>query len=134
MKTILHIEDDPRNLLLVQRILEPHPYRLIDASTGEQGLEIAARERPDLILVDLGLPDMDGQTVVLLLREMESPSQKGEAPSSEGEASAHTPIVAITAWPREIALDMAERYGCDGCILKPLDVRQFPAQLAAYFE
>ncbi len=118
MKTILHIEDDPRNLLLVQRILEPHPYRLLDASTGQQGLEIAARERPDLILVDLGLPDIDGQTVVLLLREM------GDTP--------HVPIVAITAWPREIALDMAERYGCDGCILKPLDVRQFPAQLAAY--
>lgn len=125
MKTILHIEDDPRNLLLVQRILEPHSYRLLDAGTGEEGLEIAARERPDLILVDLGLPDIDGQTVVLLLREMESPAR-------EGEATSHTPIVAITAWPREIALDMAERYGCDGCILKPIDVRQFPAQLAAY--
>ncbi len=120
MKTILHIEDDPRNLLLVQRILERHPYRLLDAGTGEQGLEVAARERPDLILVDLGLPDIDGQTVVLLLREL--------------DPLAHTPIVAITAWPREIALDMAERYGCDGCILKPIDVRQFPAQLAAYFE
>ncbi|MCA9939401.1 MAG: response regulator [Anaerolineales bacterium] len=120
MKTVLHIEDDPRNLLLIHRILEPHPYRLLDAGTGEQGLEIASREQPDLILIDLGLPDIDGQTVILLLRELPH--------------LAHVPIVAITAWPRDTALAMAERYGCDGCILKPINVREFPTQIAAYIQ
>ncbi|MBE2198589.1 MAG: response regulator [Anaerolinea sp.] len=118
MKTILQIEDNYANRVLAERILEKHNYRLLHASDGETGVSIAIDEKPDLILVDMGLPDIDGQTVVTLMRQI---------PDLQD-----TPIVAITAWPRDKAEEMAQRYGCDGCIVKPIDVRQFPDQIA-YF-
>lgn len=120
MKTILQIEDNFANKLLIERVLEPHPYRLLHAADGETGLQMALDERPDLILVDMGLPDIDGQTVVTLMKQL---------PEMQG-----VPIVAITAWPIDKALEIAERYGCDGCIVKPIDVKQFPQQVAHYLE
>jgi two-component system cell cycle response regulator DivK len=118
MLKILQIEDNHANKLLVERVLEPHHYQLLHAFDGESGVSMAIEEKPDLILVDMGLPDVDGQTVVTLLRQI--PDMK------------EIPIVAITAWPPEKAMEMAQRYGCDGCITKPIDVRAFPAQVAAY--
>ncbi|MBK8985086.1 MAG: response regulator [Chloroflexi bacterium] len=120
MKTILQIEDNLANKLLIERVLEPHPYRLLHAPDGETGVSLAIDEKPDLILIDMGLPDLDGQTVVTLLKQI---------PDLE-----HVPIVAVTAWPVETAERMARRYGCDGCITKPIDVKQFPAQIAAFLQ
>lgn len=120
MKTILQIEDNLANKLLIERVLEPHPYRLLHAADGETGVSLALDEKPDLILIDMGLPDIDGQTVVTLLKQI---------PDLE-----NVPIVAVTAWPADTAERMARRYGCDGCITKPIDVKQFPAQIAAYLE
>jgi two-component system, cell cycle response regulator DivK len=118
MKTILQIEDNLANKLLIERVLEPHGYRLLHAADGETGVSMALDEKPDLILMDMGLPDIDGQTVVTLLKQI---------PELQ-----HVPIVAVTAWPAEMAEKMARRYGCDGCITKPIDVRQFPAQVAHF--
>lgn len=118
MKTILQIEDNRANQILIERVLEPHGYRLLHAADGETGIQMAIDEIPDLILVDMGLPDLDGQTVVTLLKQM---------PLLQG-----VPIVIITAWPADKAMEMAERYGCDGCITKPIDVKKFPQQVAAY--
>ncbi len=118
MKTILQIEDNVANKLLVERVLEPHNYRLLHAPDGETGVGMALSEKPDLILMDMGLPDIDGQTVVTLMRQI--PELKD------------TPIVAVTAWPPATALQMAQSYGCDGCITKPIDVKSFPAQIAKY--
>ncbi|MCA9960471.1 MAG: response regulator [Chloroflexota bacterium] len=120
MKTILQIEDNYANRVLAERVLEKFDYRLLHAADGETGVSIAIDEKPDLILVDMGLPDIDGQTVVTLMRQI---------PDLQD-----TPIVAITAWPRDVAEDMAKRYGCDGCIIKPIDVRQFPEQIAYFLE
>lgn len=120
MKTILSIEDNYANRILIERVLENHNYRLLQAVDGESGVSMAVDEKPDLILVDMGLPDIDGQTVVTLMRQI---------PDLQ-----NTPIVAITAWPRETAEEMARRYGCDGCIVKPIDVRHFPAQIAHFLE
>lgn len=120
MKTILQIEDNFANMRLVERVLEPHGYRLLHAANGQTGIDLALQELPDLILLDMGLPDMDGQTLVAVLRE-----------SSE---LAGTPIVALTAWPQEIAGEMATRYGCNGCITKPIDVNEFPNLIAPYLE
>ncbi|HEX6384678.1 MAG TPA: response regulator [Anaerolineae bacterium] len=117
-KTILQIEDNQANKLLVERVLEPHHYRLLHAADGETGVSIAIDEKPDLILIDMGLPDVDGQTVVTLLKQI---------PDLQD-----VPIVAITAWPSAKALEMARRYGCDGCITKPIDVKTFPDQIAYY--
>lgn len=120
MKTILQIEDNLANKVLTERVLEPHNYRLLHAADGETGVSIALEEKPDLILVDMGLPDIDGQTVVTLMRQI---------PDLED-----VPIVAVTAWPADIAMEMARRYGCDGCILKPIDVKTFPDLVAHYLE
>ncbi|MCP4421112.1 MAG: response regulator [Chloroflexi bacterium] len=120
MKTILQIEDNQANRLLVERVLEPHGYHLLHAEDGETGVALAIETKPDLILVDMGLPDVDGQTVVTLLKQI--PYMKS------------IPIVAITAWPADKAMEMAEQYGCDGCITKPISVKSFPGQIAAYLE
>lgn len=117
-KTILQIEDNIANKLLIERVLEPHGYRLLHAADGETGFNLALEHKPDLILIDMGLPDIDGQTIVTLMRQV---------PELQD-----TPIVAITAWPAEKAEQMAYLYGCDGCITKPIDVKQFPEQIAAY--
>lgn len=120
MKTILQIEDNYANKLLVERVLSRYNYRLLHAPDGESGVETAVAERPDLILIDMGLPDVDGQTVVTMLRQIDSLK--------------NVPIVAITAWPANIALDMAQRYGCDGCITKPINVATFPKQIQAFLK
>ena len=120
MATILQIEDNHANKLLVERVLEKHGYTLLHAGEGETGVSLAIDEKPDLILLDMGLPDVDGQTVVTLLRQI--PDLKD------------TPIVAVTAWPPEKAMEMAKRYGCDGCITKPIDIRTFPDEIAHYLK
>ena len=120
MKTILQIEDNIANKLLVERVLEPHNYRLLHAPDGETGVSMALAHKPDLILMDMGLPDIDGQTVVTLMRQI---------PELQD-----TPIIAVTAWPAAKALQMAQSYGCDGCITKPIDVKSFPALIAHYLE
>lgn len=120
MKTILQIEDNFANKLLIERVLEPLPYRLLHAEDGETGVALAIEEKPDLILIDMGLPDIDGQTVVTLLRQI--PEMKD------------VPIVAVTAWPADTAEKMARRYGCDGCITKPINVKNFPEQVAAFLD
>lgn len=119
MKTVLQIEDNFANRLLVERVFETMPeYRLVQADDGETGVGLALEEKPDLILVDMGLPDIDGQTVVTLMRQI--PELKD------------TKMVAITAWPEDKAQEMATRYGCDGVITKPIDIRTFPQQIAHY--
>jgi two-component system cell cycle response regulator DivK len=118
MTTILQIEDNQANKILVERVLSHHGYQLLYAADGETGVRLAVDETPDLILVDMGLPDVDGQTVVTLLKQI---------PTLQ-----NTPVVAITAWPADKAEEMAARYGCDGCITKPIDIRAFPEQVASY--
>jgi len=120
MKTVLQIEDNHANRLLIERVFETMPdYKLFQANDGESGVELALEQKPDLILIDMGLPDIDGQTVVTIIRQI---------PDLEKSR-----LVAITAWPEEKVLEMVERYGLDGCILKPIDIRAFPAQIEQYF-
>jgi DNA-binding response OmpR family regulator len=118
MQTILHIEDNDDHARLVRRILEPHGYQLVHASDGESGLRMAVENKPALILLDLGLPDVDGQTLIGLLKSMPEVAQ--------------APLVALTAWPSDTGERMAKAYGCDGYIAKPISAREFPSQIAAY--
>ncbi len=117
---ILVIEDNQQNALLMRRILEARKHQVIHASEGEAGLKTAVEEVPDLILLDLGLPDIDGQTLVTFIRRVPK--------------LANIPIVAVTAWPEVTAREMAEAYGCDGFISKPINTRAFPDQIAAYLK
>jgi two-component system cell cycle response regulator DivK len=113
---ILYIEDNPDNRLLIKRVLEAEGYAVIEAENGTEGLRLAANSRPDLVLMDINLPDIDGYECTTLLRETH--------PN-------HLPIVALTAnalkGDRQRALDA----GCDDYIAKPVDIDMLPAQIEA---
>lgn len=116
--TVLHIDDDPQNRLLVRAILEPTGLRVIEAEDGLGGLETALRECPHLILLDIRLPDVDGYTVVGMLRTFPK--------------LASTPVVAVTAYASEDDRQRTLVAGCDGYVEKPIDVDRFPAQVAEF--
>jgi CheY-like chemotaxis protein len=118
MKTVLIIEDNPKNARLMRRVLETRGWHVLNAEDGETGLQMALAEHPDLILLDLGLPDVDGQSVAGMLKQP--------------DGLPDTPIVIVTAWPSEHARHMTEAYGCDGYISKPIDTRRFPDQVAGF--
>jgi signal transduction histidine kinase len=109
MPSVLHIEDDPVNRRLVAKLLAKAGYDVVDAATGLSGIRLAAERRPDLVLVDINIPDLDGYEVILRLRGM---------PDLEG-----VPIVAITA---EGDKHTSLAVGADGFIGKPIDARSFP--------
>jgi signal transduction histidine kinase len=117
MPRILHIEDDPANRLLVRKLLQNAGYEVIDAADGLEGVRMALAQPPDLVLVDLNIPGLDGFEVALRLR---------------GEASlAGVPIVAITAeGDRETSLAV----GCDGFLQKPIDARSFSTVIERYLK
>lgn len=117
---ILMIEDNPNNAMLVRRILEAKSIELIHAWDGETGLQMAMEQRPDLILLDLGLPDVDGQTIASFIRRV---------PDLE-----NIPMIAVTAWPEATACEMAKAYGCDGYITKPIDVKSFADTVLGYLK
>ena len=120
MKTILLIEDHYDSARLVIRTLEAHDYRVFHASDGESGLKMATKEKPDLILLDMGLPDVEGQTLISLIKNIPE--------------LAEAPIIAVTAWPPDTARQMIQAYGCDGYISKPISPKTFPSQIAAYLD
>lgn len=121
MKTVLLIEDNRYDAQLMTTLFERRlGCRVLHAADAETGLALALSESPDLILLDLGLPDLDGQTVAGILKET--------------PAVAQIPLIAVTAWPPATARDMAEAYGCDGYISKPFDTRAFLAEIARHLE
>jgi two-component system cell cycle response regulator DivK len=116
--TILYIEDIEDNANLVRAVLTARGYEVLIAVDAETGLKAAVDFHPDLILLDLGLPDADGQTLATWLRSVPE--------------LAETPIVALTAWPEETARRMVQAYHCNGYISKPISVAKLPAQIAAF--
>ena len=117
MLKVLHIEDDPANRLLVRKLLGPAGYQVIDAVDGLDGIRKAFAERPDLILVDIAIPGLDGYEVTLRLR-------------AEAELK-DVPIVAITA---EGNRSTSLAVGCDGFLQKPIDARTFVATIRGYLK
>ena len=121
MTRILMVEDNPDNAELTRKILMSAGYEVIHAPEAEKGFELALSEQPHLILLDLGLPDYDGQTLAGWLRAEPK--------------TANIPIVAYTAWPDETARQMVESYGCVGYISKPIvKVNAFLAKIASYLK
>lgn len=119
MTKILLIEDIPDNVELVRKALSRTGYEISHAADAESGLAMAIAYQPDLILLDLGLPDYDGQTLAGWLRDESS--------------LANTPIVVLTAWPEEAAKQVVKSYGCNGYILKPIvRINEFIAQVKSY--
>ncbi|HEY9153311.1 MAG TPA: response regulator [Anaerolineales bacterium] len=119
MTKILIVEDELDTIQLVRRILMAYGFDIVQASTAEDGLARARAENPDLILLDLGLPDYDGQTLAGWLRD--DPTLQT------------TLIVAFTAWPVETVQKMAESYGCAGYIGKPIvSANHFVEQIKSF--
>ncbi|HEY75724.1 MAG TPA: response regulator [Thermoflexia bacterium] len=116
--TILYIEDNPENRLLVRRILEAEGYAVVEAEDAPSGLEAAQTISPDLILLDINLPEMDGYEFTARLRQ--TPGLKD------------IPIVALTANVMKGDRERTLAAGCDGYIQKPIDVDELPRQIARF--
>lgn len=120
MAKILYIEDDFSNRLLVRRVLTAEGYTVVEAENGPEGLRVAREEKPDLVLVDINMPDMDGYEVTARLRQIPE--------------MADVPIVALTANVLRGDREKSLAAGCDGYIQKPLDVDMLPTQIATFLE
>ena len=103
---ILYIEDDDFSARLMERLLLANGYKFCHAATGLDGIEFAYHEKPDLILVDVNLPDIDGLVITTRLRSINDIQDK--------------PIVAITSYSQSDGRQMALASGCDGYITKPI--------------
>jgi len=110
MAKILYIEDIRDNITLVQKIVTSRGHEFMSAENAETGLEMAFDLRPDLILLDLGLPDADGQTLSVWLRN---------DPVLE-----KIPIIVLTAWPEEVVRHTVEAYNLDGYLCKPFTLAE----------
>jgi len=119
-ETILIVEDNPVNRKLLVTVLRPHGYRLLTAVDGEEAIAIACLELPNLILMDLQLPKMNGYTATQRLKEIPE--------------TAKIPVVALTAHAMPEERNHAQQVGFDGYITKPIDTRVFPSQIRSFLE
>ncbi len=114
---ILIVEDNPRNMKLLEMTLRAKGYTLLEATDGGEALDTAIRERPDLIIIDIQLPKMNGLAVTKKLRE--TPEFR------------HTPIIALTAYAMKGDRERALNAGCDAYLPKPINTRELPGIIAA---
>jgi two-component system cell cycle response regulator DivK len=117
---ILIVDDNPQNLKLARVLLLDEGYEVVTAIDAEDALEVLARFAPQLILMDLQLPGMDGLELTRRLKK--------------DPAWRETVIVALTAYAMKGDDDRAAAAGCDGYIAKPIDIETLPAQVATYLE
>ena len=113
---ILVVEDDPRNMRLIEMTLRAKNYTLLKATDGEEALDMAVSERPDLIIMDIRLPKMNGFEVTRKLRETPSLS--------------HTLIIGITAHAMKGDKEKVIESGCDAYLSKPINTRELPGMIA----
>jgi signal transduction histidine kinase len=112
---VLYVEDNLMNRMLVRRLLEAHGYTVLEAEDGLSGIKMAQEELPDLILMDINIPGMDGFEATTKLKSIEGLKD--------------TPIVALTARVMDGDREMALTAGCDGYIPKPINVDTLPEQI-----
>jgi two-component system, cell cycle response regulator DivK len=112
---ILVVEDNERNLKLVRDVLRFAGYLVIEARSGEQGVALAQELAPDLVLMDLQLPGIDGTQALRQLRDH--------------PRTRDVPVVAVTAFAMKDDRDRAFRAGFDGYLEKPISVRALPEQV-----
>jgi two-component system, cell cycle response regulator DivK len=118
LQVILYIEDNPDNRLLVYRVLSAEGFIVHGVPDGPSGLDFVQKQVPDLILMDINLPHIDGYTMTAYLKEM--------------EALAHIPIVALTANVMKGDREKTIAAGCDGYIQKPINVDRLADQIRAF--
>lgn len=118
MKRILIVEDNESNIYLISFILKNKGYLVIEARTGEIGVELAIKEKPDLILMDVQLPGIDGFEAVKRIRE--------------SEANDKVPIIALTSYAMTGDKQKALDAGCTGYIEKPIKPETFMDEIEKY--
>ena len=117
MATILIVEDNATNMKLSSFLLESADYSVLMATTAESGVAIAREQHPDLVLMDIQLPGMDGLQATALLKA--------------DEATRDIPVLALTALAMKGDEERIRAAGCDGYIAKPLDYKAFLAEVKA---
>ncbi|MBA4370432.1 MAG: response regulator [Coriobacteriaceae bacterium] len=116
-RRILVAEDDPQNMYLVRFLLEKAGYEVLSAGDGEVAVEMARTHKPDLVLMDMLLPRLDGYEATRMLRDDPGPD---------------LPIVALTAYSMKGDREAILEAGCDGYIAKPIDPERFVAEVESY--
>ncbi len=117
-KLILMVEDEPRNLTLLRDLLQVSGYKTIEATDGEQGVELAKASKPDLILMDVQMPKMDGLEATRIL--------KADATTS------NIPVLALTSYAMKGDKERILEAGCDGYLAKPIDIKELLKIVAEY--
>ncbi len=117
---ILYIEDNPDNRLLVRRVLMAEGYTIEEAADGMTGLKIAEANPPNLVLMDINLPEVDGYEITARLKQL--PNMRG------------VPIVAMTANVMKGDREKTLAAGCDGYIQKPIDIDLLPTQIESFLK
>jgi two-component system cell cycle response regulator DivK len=117
-RLVLIVEDNDRNLKLVRDVLQFRGYETLEARSGEEAVSLAAAHRPDLILMDIKLPDMDGIAALGQLRD--------------NLATATTPVVALTAFAMPEDEPRLLQAGFNGYLAKPIDIKLLPGQVASF--
>jgi two-component system cell cycle response regulator DivK len=117
-RKILVVEDNPLNLKLLRDVLQFAGYDVIEARSGEEGLRLAGEEPPDLVLMDIQLPGIDGYEALRRLRQ--------------GNLVPNVPVVAVTAFAMADDRKRAMAAGFDGYVEKPISVRELPGRVEAF--
>lgn len=118
MKRILLIEDNETNMYLIGFILRKNKYEVIEVRTGEEGVELAIKNKPDLIIMDIQLPGIDGLETTRRIRE--------------SEADGEIPIIALTSYAMADDKEKALIAGCNGYIEKPINPDTFIGEIEKY--
>ena len=119
-KTILHVEDNLENRLLVKRLLLSEGYTVVEAESGTDCLKVLLTLHPDLILMDINMPDMDGYALTNQLKS--------------NSAFLDIPIVAITANVMKGDRERSLEAGCDGYLQKPVDIDTLTSQIEKFIK
>jgi len=120
MTKILYVEDNPDNVYMLTRRLKKKGFELIIASDGQEGIDKAIEESPDLILMDLSLPTMDGWTATAEIKKIEEVKD--------------IPIIALSAHAMPEHRDRAIKAGCSDYDTKPVDIKRLLSKMAQYIE
>jgi len=115
MKRILVVEDNEKNMYLISFILKKNNYEVIEAWNGEQGIELAIKENPDLIIMDIQLPGIDGMEATKRIRE--------------SEADGDIPIIALTSYAMAGDREKTLNAGFTEYIEKPINLKAFIADI-----
>ena len=118
-KSILVIEDNELNMKLVRGLIKIGKYRMLEAIDAESGIQLIRDQRPDLVLMDLQLPGMDGLSATKIIKK--DPALKD------------IPIVALTSYAMQGDEERALAAGCTGYIAKPIDTRKFLETISQFF-